>query len=381
METENDVSGNGGDGGGPGRYGCFGPRNEILFYVGQRRKAYSVSADTLFQGSGYFRSIITKRNGAPLPPLVMDCDESIFEGLLFLMRYGDWEALPPLSSDQAFRLKKEAETYGVHYLEQPKTPPTEKFSGTSPLGTPRSTEVLGAAPRLHSRSSSTRHHDGARICGCTSRQLCELPDFPLDLADPTKLLLATCIDDQMTLIYACEYCGSNPGLRSTTTQWALSFHYRHAFCTRCGRPPTNLSPKLLAEMFMGAASRYNSQITTGVQELQHLQEGATSPHSGSHWWVGSDSTCNLRLLNSSGDSPDACCSSSCSSARISGGHHVDTVWAANFFYSYAFCTRCGEPAHKPALLSLLLALRYGGATMKGASKRFTKSFRLPTSPP
>ncbi|KAH7430203.1 hypothetical protein KP509_09G088300 [Ceratopteris richardii] len=380
MEVEDGVAGKC-DAGAIGRNGVFGTRNDVLFYVGQRRKAYSVSADTLFRGSAYFRNIISKRNGAPLLPMIIDCEESIFEALLLLMRYGEWDALPTLPADQAFRLKKEAEIYGVHYLEQqPRTPPAEKHPVTSPIGTPKPPEVLGSAPRPPSRTPSTRYHDGTRISGCTSRQLCELPEFPLDLADPTRLLLATCIDRDMAPIYACEHCRSHPEASPAATQWALSFHYRHAFCTRCGRSPTNLSPKLFAEMFIGASSEYNNQISTGMHDLSRPHEGAASPTSGSQWWVGSNSTCNLRLLSSPGSSPDACCSTRCSATRICAGHHPDTVWAANFFYSYAFCTRCGEPAHRPALLSLLLTLRYGGAITKGSSKRFSKSFRLPTSP-
>ncbi|MCO5607842.1 hypothetical protein L7F22_062044 [Adiantum nelumboides] len=332
--------------------------DDVLFCVGQSRKPYHVSAESLIRNSAFFRNLLSKTRGAA-PPVMMDCEESVFECLLLLMRYGAWEALPPLSKAQAFQLKKEAELYGVHYIEPPPLPPKSPSDVDSLASSPPSEQPDSARPRR--RLIPPRLSDGVRLFGATSRQLSELPTFPLHLADPAKLVLAVCMDEDKVSIYSCHHCCS-----TSKTQWALSFHYRHAFCTACGRPPTNLPPKLFAEMFTGAAAQYTArdQAVNGVKPA-------------ANWSVGSDSTCLLRLVSSPACGPDACSSATCVAAsRL----NADTVWAATFFYSHAFCTRCGQAAPGSALLSVLFALRYGGASAKGSSKRSSFKIPTPTSP-
>ncbi|KAH7445853.1 hypothetical protein KP509_01G026500 [Ceratopteris richardii] len=349
---------------------------DVVFYVGHRRKAYHVSSESLACGSAYFRSIINKHKGAPMSPMVLDCDETVFEALVLLMRYGSWEALPPLSPSQAFSLRKEAETYGVQYIERSKPSKVGSPLAASPSGSPKVADISAASPLQAGRVGLASNYDGVRLAGSTSRQLSEMPDFPHDLADPTRLLLASCIESEKASIFSCEYCARRPCPGNAATQWALSFHYRHAFCTRCGRPPVSLSPKHFAEMFMGAATQYSTQSAAGQHDAQQLP--SVKPHSAVKWSVRSDSTCILRLVISPGGS-DACASASCSANPSSGGQHPDTIWATNFFYSHAFCTRCVQSAHSSALLSALLVIRYGSTTNKGSPK-FNKPSRIPTSP-
>lgn len=318
---------------------------------------------------------------AQLPPIVMDCQESVFESILLLIRYGTWEALPPMTEAEAFRLKREAEFYGVQYMEPaPRPPPPSNTSdqssaspsspASSPGGSPKSDTNTARPPPC--RRLSGRYHEGVRLVGSTTRQLAELPDFPLDLSDPAKLVLVTCMDEEKAPIYVCGHCsasasGSRGAARGAPTQWALNFHHRHAFCTDCGRTPSNMPSKHFAEMFTAAVAHYHSTP---------LEQAAAKPQAAA-WWVVSDSTCILRFVSSACSGPDACNSTSC--AASSGRHEADTVWAATFFYSHAFCTRCGQSANGSALLGLLLAIRYGGTSNK-SSKSARSSFKISAMP-
>lgn len=335
------------------------PSDDVVFCVGKRRQAYHVNADSLMRGSAYFRNLLqhsNPRGGNGNRVYTLDCDEFTFENMLLLVRYGTFEALPSMSAAKAYQLKKEADFYGITYAEPyaPRQPTSSdsssEVSGTSSprsaaSGSPRSTMNLSPPPTPRGHRTFGRNHQGARVvCSTPRRDLAELPEFPLDLADPGRLVLVSCLDADKRKLYTCDCSGSG------ATEWALNFHHRHAFCTTCGGAP-KLSAKHFADMFMAAAAHYSTEQSTGAVQA-------------TKWRVGCDSTCLLRFVSSAGDGPDACgCNPSAEKEA------PPTVWAASSYYSHAFCTRCSEAAEGPILLSLLLALRYGGG------KRGSKSAR------
>ncbi|MCO5609558.1 hypothetical protein L7F22_063787 [Adiantum nelumboides] len=328
------------------------PTDDAVFYVGKRRHPYHINAEGLMRGSAYFRTLLERTNARPQsaggvawPPLVIDCEESVFENMLLLMRYGTFEALPPLSAAETYQLKKEADFYGITYAEPRHSASGDSCSEVSctssprsaASGSPKSAMNISPPPTPHPRR---RHHEGVRLA-CTTPQngLTELSGFPLDLADPARLVLVSCLDADRAKFYACN-CGG-------VTQWALSFHHRHAFCTACGGAP-KMSAKHFADMFMAAAAHYATE--QGVP-------AATAARYGK-WRVGCDSTCLLRFVSATADGPDAC-------RCAAGGGRAEkvapsTIWGASCYYSHAFCTSCNEAAEGPVLLSVMLALRYGG---------------------
>lgn len=343
------CSGGGGDG------ACVTSANDVVFHVGKRRRAYHVSAESLKRGSVHFRNLLhNSAMGGLMAPIVIDCEEAIFESLLALMRYGTFEALPPMPEAEMFKVRREVELYGIQVTESPK-PATH--SGRSSLSTTPSTSPSGS-PKMSSPddvSGSHGHPTPAAAAVDSRRQLAELPDFPLHLADPAKLVLVSCLDHNKEAIFSCD-CTGKPGAGATrSAQWALNFHHRHAFCTACGRPP-RMPAKHFAEMFMAAASHYYTQ-QAGLAKNQA-------------WWVGADSTCTLRFVRSSGGN-------ACSSCSARGAALDETLWAASGFYSHAFCTRCGQSAEGPVLLSLLLALRYGGSNKVAKSSSASVKIRSP----
>eukprot|EP00250_Pteridium_aquilinum_P009918 c19027_g1_i1 orf=167-1585(+) len=369
--------------------------DDVVFYVGKSRHAYHVNAQSLIKGSAYFRNLLQYGDPAPqmgkqmagpppqrgsnggpyCPPIVMDCEEGIFESLLLLMRYGTLEALPPMTAAETFKVKKEAQFYGIHYTEQmlkskaaqsgdDRSDMSSTSPSSSPSGSPKS--MMNVSPRAgrgSSKCASGRYHDGVQVACSTSRHLAELPEFPLDLADPARLVLVSCLDQEKASIYTCECATASSRIpASSPTQWAVNFHHRHAFCTACGRTP-NMSSKHFTEMFMAVAAHYHAAASPNQAPIK--------PNSA--WRVSGDSTCMLRFVGSAGDGPDAC---GCSASGARAEEEVPpTIWAGSCFYSHAFCTRCGEPAPGPVLLSVILALRYGGSNKAGRS-----SFRIPTVP-
>eukprot|EP00250_Pteridium_aquilinum_P023336 c26677_g1_i1 orf=169-726(+) len=164
-----DLSGGGGEGGGGGGRNIS---DDVAFFVGKRRQEYTVSAESLIRGSSYFRNLLQRcarpRIGSrspgggalgQLPPIVMDCDEGVFESMLLLMRYGTWEALPAMSKAEIFRLKREAEFYGVQYIEPPPSPvpppsPPPKWPGSEGLARTNSSSDQSSAGTLSSGGSS-----------------------------------------------------------------------------------------------------------------------------------------------------------------------------------------------------------------------------------
>ncbi|KAI5083678.1 hypothetical protein GOP47_0003421 [Adiantum capillus-veneris] len=359
------------------------PCDDVVFYVGKRRQAYHVNAESLMRGSAYFCNLLQHAKPAPgsrnpvWPPLVIDSEEAVFENTLLLMRYGTFEALPPLSAAETYQLKKEADFYGITYVEPcaPRQSATgDSSSDVSCTSSPRSA-ASGGSPKSNmnisppptprgAKRASGRHPEGVRLaCSTPQKGLAELPEFPLDLADPGRLVLLSCLDAERAKIYTCN-CG---GRGSGATQWALSFHHRHAFCTACGETP-KMSAKHFADMFMAAAAHYTTE------------QSATRAAQATKWQVGCDSTCLLRFVSSRGDGPDVCrCVASGAGMVAEKAVQPPTIWAASSYYSHAFCTGCCEAAEGPVLLSLLLALRYGGGSKGSKSSRFT--FTAPAHSP
>lgn len=340
---------------------------DVVFYVGKSRQTFHLNAQSLISGSAYFTNVLQHAHspssptgwqaspgGFAQPPIVIDCEEGIFESLLLLMRYGSLAALPPMSAAEIFRLKKEAEFYGIHYTEPPsKSRAADSGDGGSDMSSKRSqssSPSSGSPKSMMNRLSPPvadkggLYHEGVRLACNTPRRLAELLEFPGELADPARLVLVSCLDQDKASIYTCDCRKQAPGSRRT--QWALNFHHRHAFCTSCGHRP-NVSPKHFSEMFMAAAADYYTPASPG-------QAAPAEPNCA--WQVSSDSTCMLRFI--SGDGRDAC------GCTAGGGRAAKeappTIWAANCFYSHAFCTRCGEVAKGPVLLSLISAVRFGG---------------------
>ncbi|KAG6549184.1 hypothetical protein Mapa_009170 [Marchantia paleacea] len=304
---------------------------DITIFVGRNRAPYIVSSETL-QGSAYFRikieGIREKFDPAsspirPSPPLVVDCEESVFQNMLCLLRYGSVEALPRMADADLFRLRKEVEFYGIDWPEPVKNAKMGLVSPkvTSPLPIPAAAPPVSttttptlARPSLSATAAPTQRHIS----------VAEFPDFPNEIGDPAKLILVQRADDDSR-----ARCSCTPLDQQST--WALSFYHRHAFCTGCSNPSTNtISPKFLAEMFMAAAAFYSSDHKLN-----------------SKWGVGCDSTCGLKFLNAR-----SCCTCSCS--------RQSTVWVVSTYHSHAFCSQCGGHADGATLICILLTVRYGG---------------------
>ncbi|BBN09641.1 hypothetical protein MPTK1_4g21420 [Marchantia polymorpha subsp. ruderalis] len=310
---------------------------DITIFVGRNRAPYIVSSETL-QGSAYFRIKIEgmreKFDPAsspirPSPPLVVDCEESVFQNVLCLLRYGSTEALPRMADADLFRLRKEVEFYGIEWPEPAKNAKLGLVSPkvTSPLPIPATAAAAAAAgPVSTSTPPSLARPSLSAMAAPTQRHIsvAEFPDFPSEIGDPAKLILVQRADDDSR-----ARCSCTPLDQQST--WALSFYHRHAFCTGCSNPSTNsISPRFLAEMFMAAAAFYSSDHKLN-----------------SKWGVGCDSTCGLKFLNAR-----SCCTCSCS--------RHSTVWVVSTYHSHAFCSQCGVHADGATLICILLTVRYGG---------------------
>lgn len=333
---------------------------EVTLHVGPNRTPYTVCVETL-RNASYFRALVEKRqleasSAGGAGHFVVDCEESLFQNVLCVLRYRTWEALPAMSDADVYKLKKELEYFGVPIPDPSKkltppstasgsssvtvaTEPTAKRSSgnSSPSCSPSnsvsssSSSSPNASPNRHRQQKQHPHRF----------QSTDLPDLPPELSDPSKLVLVTRTDGDPRA--TCEHCvgSTSEDQVAARTCWALSFQYRHAFCTRCGQPaPSTMAPKFLAEIFLTAATYY-SECT-----------------SAKGWTVGSNSTCSLKFLNAK-----PCCPCSRSSKAS-----TPTTWAVSSFHSHAFCTNCGLSADGVTLVSLLLTLKYGGLQRKVARK-------------
>lgn len=301
--------------------------SDITFYVGRNRSPYTLSAHTL-KHSTYFASLLEKQR---IPdPVVLDCDESTFQHMVLILRYGSFEALPKMSESELFRLNVELECYGID------VPVSQKTSS-------QSTSASSQGARLHPQPTTPKHvHHCSPVHHLTS--VWDFPHLPEELNEPSKLFLVARMDDVEKGV-RCECTG-----KDQHTFWALSFHYRHTFCTGCGRRPSSLPPRHLAEMFMAAAMYYSNENFANKQR----------------WSVGSDSTCSLKLLNGKPSCVCPCAIPENCSARESP---TLPAWAVSTYYSHAFCTRCGQDADERALICILLTLRYGGVSMHSKPRR------------
>ena len=284
---------------------------DVTILVGRSRVPYTLTVESL-RGSTYFSNLIEKRaleGTNPWSPIAVDCDESVFQQMLTILRYNSFEALPKMSDPEMFRLKRELTLYGIEVFKPSSSPP-------------------------HPHQSPSHHHHAQTITSSSigsspTRQFSEqvdLVDLPEELRVSNKVVLVSRVgkveDDK-------HRCACTP--KDQHTCWALSFHYRHAFCTSCGSPPSPSTPsRFIAEMYMAAAMYYSG-------EHKALQ---------TKWNVGCDSTCSLKLFQGRQG-----CACKCGKGM---------QYAVSTFHSHAFCTSCGVSADDQTLVSILLSVRYGG---------------------
>lgn len=267
--------------------------SDVVIYVGKNRTQFLQSSESL-SSSSYFRKRLSEN---PSSQITVDCEESVFENVMTVLRYGEVEALPQLSDNEKFKLRKELEFFGIEISEDLKQ---NLVSGNS--------------------SNSIIHPHFSMV---------ELPDFPAELGDPSKLVIVARLDET-----GKGKCECTPYDRPS--QWALSFHFRHAFCIGCGeRPAAHMSSKTLVEMFQAAALYYSSQDKVSPKK----------------WFVSSDSTCSLKFLLAR-----PCCTCPCSITT----EKKKPMWAVSSFHCHAFCTACGKCAEGSALICIMLTVRYGG---------------------
>jgi hypothetical protein len=332
---------------------------DVTLFVGRNRASYTVCAESLRQ-STYFSCLLEKRSTTQ-EPIIVDCEESVFQNLLLILRYRSFEALPRMSDSELFRLRRELE---IHGIELPENMPRKESSSSSSSASSSSSSAggsgnlspssLSAASRCHPMHHQQQQQQIARVLHQQQHSsVSELPDFPEELKDSSKIVLVARIDDDERGRCACA---PKTQQQQHSGYWALSFHYRHAFCTGCGKSASAmLSPRFVAEIYMAAAMYYSGENVTNKQK----------------WSVGCDSTCSLKLLN-----PRPCCLCPCSSLNTnsktsSSSNSSSSVWAVSTYHSHAFCTRCGESANDQTLVCILLTLRYGGI-----SKSTTRLRRL-----
>ena len=306
--------------------------SDITFYVGRNRSPFTLSAHTL-KHSTYFASLLEKQR---IPePVVLDCDEATFQNMVLILRYGSFEALPKMSESELFRLKMELEYYGIDV-------PTEAQKPSSP-----STSLSSQGARVFTQPMTPKHVHHHRSAAHHPTSVGDFPDLPEELKDPSKLFLVARTDDVEKGI-RCECTG-----KDLHTFWALSFYYRHTFCTGCGRCPSSLSPRHLAEMFMAAAMYYSNENFANKQRSER-------------WSVGCDSTCSLKLLNAK---PSCVCPCAVTGNHSDSESSTLPAWAVSTYYSHAFCTRCGQAADERTLIFILLTLRYGGVSKHSKPRR------------
>lgn len=307
--------------------------SDLTFYVGRTRVPFTLSADTL-KHSTYFGSLLEKQR---IPdPVVLDCDEGTFQNMVLILRYGSFQALPKMSESELFRLKRELECYGIDVPESQK--PSSPVSTSS---SPQRHSSQGVRPHSQQMTPKHLHHrSGAHLPAGGG----DFPDLPEELKDPSKLFLVARMDD-IEKGTRCECTG-----KDQHTYWALSFHYRHTFCTGCGRCPPTFWPRHLAEMYMGAAMYYSNENFANKQR----------------WSVGCDSTCSLKLLNAK---PSCVCPCARAESCCDGESPRLPPWAVSTYYSHAFCTRCGQAADERTLIYILLTHRYGGVSKHSKPRR------------
>lgn len=330
---------------------------DVTLFVGRNRASYTLCAESLRQ-STYFSSLLEKRSTTQ-EPIVVDCEESVFQNLLLILRYRSFEALPRMSDSELFRLRRELEIHGIELPEN--MPRKESSSSSSPSSSSAggsgnlSPSSLSAASRCNPMQQQQQQQLARVLHQQQHSSVSELPDFPEELKDSSKIVLVARIDDDER--GRCT-CTPKTQQQQHSGYWALSFHYRHAFCTGCGKSASAmLSPRFVAEIYMAAAMYYSGENVTNKQK----------------WSVGCDSTCSLKLLNAR-----PCCLCPCSSLNTnsktsssSSSNSSSSVWAVSTYHSHAFCTRCGESANDQTLVCILLTLRYGGI-----SKSTTRLRRL-----
>lgn len=313
-----------------GNVGNVAPRpTDVTFYVGRNRSPYTLSAESL-KHSTYFASLVEKRIQ---DPIVLDCEEVIFQHMVLILRYGSFDALPKMPDSELFRLKRELECYGIDVAEPVrKAPPS---GSSTPSSSTLSTPSLSYRPPGQPQAQALSHHP-------TSTG--DFPDLPDELKDSSKLVLVSRLDGDDR-----GRCECTP--KDQHSYWALSFHHRHTFCVGCGKSPSSMSPRFLAEMYMAAAMYYSN-------------ENFTSKHK---WSVGCDSTCSLKLLHAKSCCPCACSNSKCCGS--SSSVMKATLWAVSTYHSHAFCTHCGKSADDQTLICILLTLRYGGLSKSSKTRR------------
>jgi hypothetical protein len=222
-----------------------------------------------------------------------------------------------------FRFKMELECCGTNVPAQAQNP-------SSP---PTSSSSQGA--RAHSQPMTPKHVNAAHHPGSVE----DFPDLPKHFKDPSTLFVVARMDD----VKKRMRCECEVG-KYDTTWWALSFHYRHTFCTECGRCPSSLSPRHLAEMFM-AATYYWDENCANKQIFEE------------DWSVRCGGTGSLKLLNAK---PSCVCPCAVTGNPSDNESSTLPAWAVSTEYLHAFCTRCGQAADERTLLFILLTLEYGG---------------------
>eukprot|EP00850_Spirogloea_muscicola_P019899 SM000202S05870 [mRNA] locus=s202:26442:28519:- [translate_table: standard] len=196
---------------------------DVTVLVGSKRTPFCVSAG-LLRKAGYFRAAIQEKlrqhrqaaeeaaessTDVPAPKnaqmtFIWECDESLFAQILWLLRYESFTALPKMTDDELFRLRREMEFLGILIYDAPWRDVDEGVSG-APLG---------------------------------------LLNLPSKLADPSRLVRVVRLGKDGPPI-RCQCQGGGP-------TWIVSVFYGHAFCDTCGSPPS-ISQKLLADMFLTAS--------------------------------------------------------------------------------------------------------------------------------
>lgn len=340
--------------------------SDVTFYVGRNRAPYTLAADSL-KHSTYFASLISSEKLQQqnqrhfLEPIVLDCEETIFQHMVLILRYGSFEALPKMSESELFRLKRELECYGIDVPE----PIRKSSSPPSAPSTPshRSNSYpYSSNPQTPTHASQQQHHQHHQQLRPIHHPttMADYPDLPEELRDASMLVLVARVDEDDKGRCECT-------AKDQHTYWALSFHHRHTFCTGCGKCPSTMTPRFQAEMYMAAAMYYSSETVTNKQR----------------WSVGCDSTCSLKLLHAkpccvcpcvSSSSDKSCCgggscNSSNSSSGVVGSGKSSNVWAVSTYHSHAFCTQCGQAADDRTLICILLTLRYGGISKQSKLRR------------
>ncbi|GBG84699.1 hypothetical protein CBR_g39075 [Chara braunii] len=184
----------------------------VKVLVGRDRTPYIISSH-LLEFSAYFRALLSERwmllareeddrDSEEMLTVSIECEPDVFEHLLALLRYHSLRALPKLTDDEIFRLKKEADFYGIEVDDTPFSAPGDEVDD---------------------------ENDESKISSPTS--------------DPTLLVKVT--DNPG---WDCELCGNNV--------WAVIFYLGYAFCVHCG----NDAPKYKQFAHIMVAALRNSPV-------------------------------------------------------------------------------------------------------------------------